>query len=70
MGKGGRARVVKVEGQGALRKRLMEMGLINGAEVCVRKLAPLGDPMQITVNGCELAVRKGDAAAIIVEQLP
>lgn len=64
---GKRVRVVRIEGEQALRKRLMEMGIINGEEVAVKRLAPLGDPMQVTVGACELAIRKRDAAAVIVQ---
>lgn len=58
------ARVVKLHGEGAVRKRLMDMGITKGAEVLVRKVAPLGDPMEITVRGYELSVRKEDAKLI------
>lgn len=58
------AAVVKLHGEGAVRKRLMDMGLTKGAEVFVRKVAPLGDPMEITVRGYELSVRKEDAHLI------
>ncbi len=58
------ARVVKLHGEGAVKKRLMDMGITKGAEVLVRKVAPLGDPMEITVRGYELSVRKEDANLI------
>ncbi len=58
------ARIVKLHGEGAVRKRLMDMGITKGAEVLVRKVAPLGDPMEITVRGYELSVRKEDAKLI------
>ncbi len=58
------ARIVKLHGEGAVKKRLMDMGITKGAEVLVRKVAPLGDPMEITVRGYELSVRKEDANLI------
>ena len=64
---GGAARIVKLNGQGPVKRRLMEMGLTKGAEVAVRKVAPLGDPIEITVRGYELSLRKDEAAAIDVE---
>ena len=59
-------RVVKLNGGGALKRRIMDMGLTKGAEVTVRRLAPLGDPMELTVRGYELSVRKADAEMIEV----
>ena len=53
-------------GEGALKRRIMDMGLTKGTEVYVRKVAPLGDPMELTVRGYELSVRKGDAELIEV----
>lgn len=64
---GERVKVVKVEGDGAVRRRIMDMGITKGCEVSVRKVAPLGDPIQITVRGYELSIRKFDAEMIIVE---
>lgn len=64
---GATAKVVKLHGEGALKRRIMDMGITNGVEVYVRKVAPLGDPMEITVRGYELSVRKGDAQSIEVE---
>ena len=61
------AKVVKLHGEGALKRRIMDMGLTKGVEVYVRKVAPLGDPLEVTVRGYELSVRKGDAASIEVE---
>ena len=58
------ARIVKLHVEGAVKKRLMDMGITKGAEVLVRKVAPLGDPMEITVRGYELSVRKEDAKLI------
>ncbi len=60
-------RVVRLEGEGATKRRIMDMGLTKGAFVTVRKLAPLGDPMELTVRGYELSVRKADAEMIQVE---
>lgn len=60
-------RIVKLHGEGALRRRIMDMGLTKGTEIHVRKVAPLGDPMELTVRGYELSVRKSDAEFIEVE---
>ena len=59
--------IEKLHGEGALKRRIMDMGLTKGTEVFVRKVAPLGDPMELTVRGYELSVRKGDAELIEVE---
>lgn len=64
---GQRATIVKLYGQGALKRRIMDMGLTKGTEVFVRKVAPLGDPIELTVRGYELSVRKSDAELIEVE---
>ncbi|MBP3496014.1 MAG: ferrous iron transport protein A [Clostridia bacterium] len=64
---GNSTKVVKVEGEGALRRRIMDMGITKGAQLYVRKVAPLGDPIEITVRGYELSIRKSDAKMIIVE---
>ena len=64
---GARAKVVKVHGEGALRRRIMDMGLTKGVEVYVGKVAPLGDPIEITVRGYELSLRKADAEMIEIE---
>lgn len=64
---GGNATVVKLHGEGAVRRRIMDMGVTKGANVYVRKVAPLGDPIEITVRGYELSVRKSDAAMIEVQ---
>lgn len=53
--------VVKIHGEGATKRRIMEMGLTKGTEIYVRKVAPLGDPVEITVRGYELSIRKADA---------
>ena len=60
-------KVVKLNGEGAVKRRIMDMGLTKGVEVYVRKIAPLGDPVEVTVRGYELSVRKADAEMIIVE---
>lgn len=59
--------VRRVEGEGATRRRIMDMGITRGAEVFVRKVAPLGDPIEVTVRGYELSLRKADAEKILVE---
>lgn len=64
---GERATIVRLHGEGALKRRIMDMGLTRGTEVYVQKVAPLGDPMELTVRGYELSVRKGDAGLIEVE---
>ena len=61
------ATIAKLHGEGALKRRIMDMGLTRGTEVFVRKVAPLGDPMELTVRGYELSVRKGDAELIEME---
>ena len=61
---GQRAAVVKVHGQGAVKRRIMDMGITRGTEIYVRKVAPLGDPMELTVRGYELSVRKADAEMV------
>ena len=60
-------RILKVGGEGALRQHFLDMGVIPGAEVTLVKFAPLGDPIEITVRGYELSLRKGDAQMIEVE---
>ena len=61
------ARVVKLHGEGAVKRRIMDMGITKGIEVYVRKVAPLGDPLEVTVRGYELSLRKADAEMIEVE---
>ncbi len=63
---GGSATVAKLHGEGALRRHLMDMGLIKGTPVSVRKVAPLGDPIELTVRGYELSIRKEEAANVEV----
>ncbi len=64
---GATVKVKKLNGEGAIRRRIMDMGLTKGTAVFVRKVAPLGDPMEIKVRGYELTLRKADAAMIEVE---
>lgn len=59
--------VVKLHGEGAVKRRIMDMGLTKGVQVHVRKVAPLGDPVEVTVRGYELSLRKADADMIEVE---
>ena len=61
---GTKAKVKKLHGEGTLKRRLMDMGFTNGCELFVRKVAPLGDPVEITIRGYELSVRKDDAECI------
>lgn len=65
---GSTAKVVKLHGEGAIKRRIMDMGITRGVEVYVRKVAPLGDPIEVTVRGYELSIRKADAEMIEVEQ--
>lgn len=60
-------KVAKLAGEGPVRRRIMDMGITKGADIFVRKVAPLGDPVEITVRGYELSVRKADAEMIVVE---
>lgn len=62
--------ITSLPGDGALRRRLLEMGLIPKTRVIMRKAAPFGDPIEICIRGCELAIRRGDAAKIRVLRLP
>lgn len=64
---GDTVKVVKLHGEGAVKRRIMDMGLTKGVDVSVRKVAPLGDPIEITVRGYELSLRKADAEMIEVE---
>lgn len=65
---GHKAQVLKVHGEGALRRRIMDMGITKGVEVHLRKLAPLGDPMELSVRGYELSLRKADAEMIEIAE--
>ncbi len=60
-------KVVKLHGEGATKRRIMDMGLTKGVEIYVRKVAPLGDPMELNVRGYELSLRKADAEMIEIE---
>ena len=62
------AKVVRLHGEGAVKRRIMDMGITKGTDVYVRKVAPLGDPIELTVRNYELSVRKADAEMIEVEQ--
>ena len=57
-------KVAKINGTGAIRRRIMDMGITKGVEIFVRKVAPLGDPVEVTVRGSELSVRKGEAEMV------
>lgn len=59
--------VVKLHGEGAVKRRIMDMGLTKGVSVSIRKVAPLGDPVEITVRGYELSLRKADAEMVEIE---
>jgi len=60
-------RVVKLQGEGAIKRRIMDMGITKGTEISIRKVAPLGDPIELTVRGYELTLRKADAQMVEVE---
>ena len=60
-------KVTKLNGEGALKRRIMDMGITRGVDVYIRKVAPLGDPIEVTVRGYELSLRKSDAEMIEVE---
>ena len=64
---GSTVKVVKLHGEGAVKRRIMDMGITRGVEVYVRKVAPLGDPVEVTVRGYELSLRKADAEMVEVE---
>ncbi|MBO4327743.1 MAG: ferrous iron transport protein A [Clostridia bacterium] len=64
---GDTVKVVKLHGEGAVRRRIMDMGITRGVEVYVRKVAPLGDPIEVNVRNYELSIRKADAEMIEVE---
>ena len=64
---GSKAKVVRIHGEGAVKRRIMDMGITKGVEIYVRKVAPMGDPIEITVRGYELSLRKADAESIEVE---
>ena len=58
--------VVKLHGEGAVKRRIMDMGITKGTQIYVRKVAPLGDPVEVTVRGYELSLRKADAQLVVV----
>lgn len=60
-------KVVKLHGEGAVKRRIMDMGITKGVEIYIRKVAPLGDPVEITVRGYELSLRKADAEMVEIE---
>ena len=60
------AKVIKIHGEGAVKRRIMDMGITRGVEIYVRKVAPLGDPVEVTVRGYELSLRKADAEMVEV----
>ena len=62
-------KVVKLHGQGAVKRRIMDMGITKGVQIYVRKFAPLGDPMELQVRGYELSLRKADADIIEIEEI-
>lgn len=64
---GDTVKVVKIHGEGAIKRRIMDMGITKGIDIYVRKVAPLGDPVEITIRGYELSLRKADAEMIEVE---
>ena len=64
---GDKVRVVKLHGEGAVKRRIMDMGITRNTEIYIRKFAPLGDPIEITVRGYELSLRKADAEMIEIE---
>lgn len=66
-GIGSTVKVVKLHGEGAIKRRIMDMGITKGTDVYVRKVAPLGDPIEVTVRGYELSIRKSDAAMVEIE---
>ncbi len=65
--KGETVKVVKLNGSGAIKRRIMDMGITKGCEIFIRKVAPLGDPVEFTIRGYELSLRKGDAEMVEVE---
>lgn len=65
---GSTVKVVRLHGEGAVKRRIMDMGITRGVQIYIRKVAPLGDPVEITVRGYELSLRKADAEMVEVEQ--
>ena len=66
---GSTVKVISISGQGAVKRRIMDMGITKNTEIFIRKVAPLGDPVEITVRGFELSLRKADADILEVEQV-
>ncbi len=64
---GDTVKVLKIHGEGAIKRRIMDMGITKGVEIYIRKTAPLGDPIEVTVRGYELSLRKADAETIEIE---
>lgn len=64
---GSTVKVVKLNGEGAIKRRIMDMGITKGTELYIRKVAPLGDPVEVTVRGYELTIRRDDAEIIVIE---
>ena len=64
---GDNVKVVKLHGEGAVKRRIMDMGITKGVDIHIRKVAPLGDPVEVTVRGYELSIRKADAEIIEIE---
>lgn len=64
---GERGRVLRIDGEGKVRRRLFDMGVTPGAEIVLRKLAPLGDPVEVTIRGYELTLRKSEAECVLTE---
>ena len=64
---GDTVKVIKIHGQGAVKRRIMDMGITRGTEIYIRKVAPLGDPVEVTVRGYELSLRKADAEMVEIE---
>ena len=65
---GSTVKVARINGEGAIKRRIMDMGITRGIEIYVRKVAPLGDPVEVTVRGYELSIRKADAEMVDVER--
>ena len=64
---GSTVKVVKIHGEGAYKRRIMDMGITKGSEIFIRKVAPLGDPVEVTIRGYELSLRKADAECVDVQ---
>lgn len=66
---GSTVKVLKIQGEGAFKRRIMDMGITKGSQIFVRKVAPLGDPVEVTIRGYELSLRKHDAEFVDVEEI-